>query len=236
MSPSQFANVEFTSKLLTYPESLSVIFNLNSPGVMPLPDTLSSLTHNRTVPTNSSFRVLGSPAMTCNFTLNSDTYDVFTSTVIPNKYKKTYNVLGIQIPIRKRETNASECAQTTQHFTVYVLDFNDKIVYSDTRKEQVKTCDNQPTGWTNAHASYPRPDWSLVNIRFNKTIVLAYQADKFYRFKVLLHDIANYPKSLGTGDFRYTNTNRMQFMGISGYYWLFGKHQFVYSMITENSP
>jgi hypothetical protein len=230
MSSAEFAKLKAADSLLTYNEAISITLNQKNSGVLTVPKSISSNTQPRKHNSLKNFNVIGSPDGKCDAKISMDTYDVFTTTILPNV--RTYNVLGVQIPIRKREANASECAEATQHFTLYVLDSDNKLVHSEIKKEEIKTCDNQPTGWTNANAYYPRPDWQLVNVRFNQTIVLTQTANKLHKFKVVFHDTASYPSSLGTGDFRLLNVYQT-FVNTGGYYWFFGKDTFVYSMITQ---
>jgi hypothetical protein len=200
-TPSEFANMQSISKVLTYSESLSIIFNLNSPGVISIPSHLSSNNHSRSYIhlSFSYFKVLASSVSTCQKekkinALNRSTFNLYTTqSLITDAVEQNSNLIGIQIPtqIHCRTFLKSDNVYKVEKYInnkTYTLYVEDLTVYILNHNSTVNSTHFKGTVKCN----------SLLTIKFLEPILLQQQASDIlndYKFKIILHKSGRYPVS-----------------------------------------
>ncbi|KAF4530178.1 hypothetical protein B566_EDAN001437 [Ephemera danica] len=221
LKPSEFANLQSTTKLLTYSESLAVIFNINSPGVVSMPDNLSNSTEPRASQSTdlTYFDVFATSKLSCPSSAsstdeNSDIFDVLTS----RNVQITINshgtwagpdypqITGIQFPTQ----TSCESNYYDENFTVSLESSSGQELYTKKFIERV-ACD------------------SLIRVKFENAVQLT--EDGEYKFKVTLHQSGRYPrwKSESTKEMPH----RWNWNGINSCSWQFPDNSFMFSVITN---
>jgi hypothetical protein len=236
-TPSEFANMQSTSKVLTYSESLSIIFNLNSPGVISIPKGLSMNNNSRIYQqSHTYFNVLASSGSTCKRTktylTSENTFNLFTSHSF--QIDRTQPLIGIQIPSQINCKDDSENGYTLykQHLTyeedvtVYLMQGNSKarsILHSTHYKGTAKCNSLFTIPFTEqVNLQYIDRNYNYPNGHFSKNI---------YTIKIVFHKSGRYP--ISWSERRESNPQHKYFNGCHAYFWYFKVNEFAFSMISR---
>lgn len=231
LTPNEFANIQYTSKVLTYSESLAVIFNLNAPGVMPLPKNLSSNTNTRKFKNNHNqyFKVLEEPSFspTCQkseLDLSSrNIFDALTTTTFKGSELGNVSPLrNIRIPKAKISNNGRRCQYEDADLTLFIFNAANTILHTQRYKTK---CDEVQ--------SQSNTDSQTYNIKLSTDISIP-SNNEMYKIKVVFHKPGEYRFTLNTADRATSSTYktyyRRNYGHQNGYEWILGKDDFVQSM------
>jgi BTB And C-terminal Kelch len=231
MSGAEYSRIHLSSKILDYAETLAVLLNINSPGGVDMPSTLSPSTQKRKARLEGpgTFYSVSPKLGKCNDTSeDSSIYStLYTTTFIPNR---AWTIEGIQIP---KSLEARSNCSLNEHFDVLILDSSDNVVTTYTY-DQVPPC-------TTPRYKFESPGTSAINYDDNTLIKVPFkpslsiskvssEADR-YKMKIVYYVKREYPKWVDAGAATSSASNSDEYSHYR-YFYILHKRPFVYSYFT----
>ncbi|XP_065335990.1 uncharacterized protein LOC135936911 [Cloeon dipterum] len=203
MTGIEFSRVHTSAQLLTYEEGLAILLNINNPGVLEMPKSLSSLTQGRKIrATTRTFKTFGVNTNTCksNSLNTTDIFDLYTTTVIPNEHEG-WNLAGIQIP---KSLEARKDCTVVERFDVLILNGKNEAVEKFSY-DDVTSCDLVQGFKADSAQSYNMQIYhdstDLMNVIFSPTVKIPpVSGSNKFKIKVVHKGKNTYPLYVDAGN------------------------------------
>ncbi|KAF4530175.1 hypothetical protein B566_EDAN001434 [Ephemera danica] len=229
LTPKQFADNQLTSQILTCTERLAILYNLNSPRVIPLPSGISEQKKSRkssgektymdVVVFNSSICKNDSLPLVKNAVINKNTFDLFSTNIQAISSSRAIRGVNIPTQVKVKSDGTTDLSSGTymENITVFVVNAKNQV---------------QSIAQFQGSVSYN----SLLLVRFTESITLNTCSSEVtcQQFRVRFGTPGRYPTMYTGAGVQTAGTLRHEHVNTFGYtYVLYLGEEFIYSVVVS---